>query len=60
VDELMEITYRIVPTVSATGEPTWTLYKDWAGVLGTGSILLAVNPSLDVLERAIDHLRRKA
>src|SRR5690606_12064936 len=57
-------TYRIVPSVTDSGEPIYKLYRDWAiaiplaGLVG-GSVLLAQNKDRSVLERAIDHLEQK-
>lgn len=57
-------TYRIVPSVTDSGEPIYELYRDWAiaiplaGLVG-GSVLLAQNKDRSVLERAIDHLEQR-
>lgn len=53
---MFEREYRIVPSVTAYGQPEYTLYKDYGTPYGAGSLKLASNSDRAVLEHAIEHL----
>ena len=53
-------TYRIIPAITKSGEPTWRLYRDVFaptpfGLVG-GTALLAENEDKGALDRAVEHL----
>lgn len=51
------IQYKIVPAVTAAGEPTYRLLAETVNMFGAGPVRLAENADRAVLERAIDHLK---
>lgn len=58
MSDLIQISYRIIPTISDTGLPLWCLYQDYASPFpGGGTRLLAMNADRAVLEHAVEHLR---
>jgi hypothetical protein len=54
--KLMERRYDITPSVSATGEPQYTLWYSYADFMNYGVRKVAENKDRTVLEKAIEHL----
>jgi hypothetical protein len=50
------IEYRIAPSITETGEPTWELIREWSMHFGCGVKSIAKNADRAVLEAAIEHL----